>query len=89
MTTTPRTKIDAFDNSHEALAALSDWGNRQHGRYFEISHANPEPPDETDHRWSIRVEYEPASWSHDAEGFTFFRDAVANVLRAAREAGYP
>jgi predicted TIM-barrel fold metal-dependent hydrolase len=77
-----------FDNSHEALAALAAWCNRQQGRYFEICHANPEPPEETEHRWSIRVEYEPASWSHDAEGFTFFGNAVANCLRAARKAGY-
>ena len=78
-----------FANSHEALAALSSWGNRQYGRYFEIKHANPEPPDETEHRWTIRLEYEPASWSNEVEGVTFFRDAVAHALKDAREAGYP
>src|SRR4051812_22641314 len=82
---------ETFGDGPEAFGELIGWSSRDNDRWFRTWRLAALTPDgePIGGRWTVKLEAEDLSWSHEADGYDEFSRAVHDALKAAADAGFP
>lgn len=86
-----QTMVETFGDDPAAFAELIGWSLRDNDRYIRVTRLPGLNPDGEPivGRWTVRIEAEDVSWSHEADGYDELSRAIHDALKAAKEAGLP